>query len=189
MLKFLSSAAAAAALLATSLAANATVYQFNASLTGTQEVPANAVTGTGIATLFYNDFNTATTVDDSFNFSMSAFNLSGPATGFHIHAAAPAGANAGVVVNLAAAPFVSFNSGGIVLVGGSNVPVSFAPLLTDLQAGLAYVNIHTASFPGGEIRGQLAQVAVSAVPETSTYAMLVAGLGLIGFVARRRTSR
>jgi hypothetical protein len=88
------------------------------------------------------------------------------------------------VVCLDAAPFVNLKSGGTLLVGGSNVPVTFVPLLADLQAGLAYVNIHTAAHGGGEIRGQLTQV--SAVPETSTYAMLAAGLGVIGFVARRR---
>ena len=177
-------AATAAALLVLPLAAQATVYQFNANLTGTQQVPTNSAAGTGVATLFYNDFGTLSTADDTFNFSMSAFGLTGTATGFHIHAAAPAGANSGVVVNLAAAPFLSLNGGGTLLVGGNNVSVTNTSLLGNLQSGLAYVNIHTAAFGGGEIRGQLIQVAT--VPEPSTYAMLAAGLGLVGFVARRR---
>jgi hypothetical protein len=115
---------------------------------------------------------------------MSALGLTGTATGFHIHAAAPAGSNAGVVVNLANAPFVSFNSGGTLLVGGSNAtpPANF---LANLQASLAYVNVHTAAFPGGEIRGQLIPVA-TVVPEPSTYALLLAGLGFVGFLAQRR---
>ena len=63
----------------------------------------------------------------------------------------------------------------------SNPAASF---LAILQTGSAYINIHTGANPGGEIRGQLSQVAV--VPELEVYAMLLAGLGLIGFTARRR---
>lgn len=37
--------------------------------------------------------------------------------------------------------------------------------------------------------GDTYQVSVSAVPEPSTYAMLLGGLGLIGFVARRRAAK
>jgi hypothetical protein len=49
---------------------------------------------------------------------------------------------------------------------------------------LAYVNVHTALKPSGAVRGQLIQV--SAVPEPSTYAMLLLGVAALGFVARRR---
>ena len=62
--------------------------------------------------------------------------------------------------------------------------------LSMLQSGLAYVNLHTPGplgFPGGEIRGQLLEVAV--VPEPETYAMLLAGLALVGTVAGRRRSK
>ena len=176
---------ASAAMLATPLAANALVYQFNASLSGANQVPANAATGTGVATLFYNNNNTALTTDDSYSFSMSAFGLSGVATGFHIHAPAPVTGNASVVVNLNALPFMALNPGGFLLVGGAGVAPPNATFLSNLQAGLAYVNIHTNAKPGGEIRGQLLPVAV--VPEPSTYALLLAGLGMVGMAARRRS--
>lgn len=184
MQKLLSLTAATAALLALPLAAQATVYQFNASLAGTNETVPNAATGTGVATLFYNDFNTLSTADDKYNFSLAAFGLTGVAAAYHIHAAAPAGANAGVVVGLDSAPFVSLNSGGTLLVGGNGVSAPNASFLGNLQAGLAYVNVHTAAFGSGEIRGQLLQVA--SVPEPSTYAMLGAGVLAIGAIARRR---
>ena len=56
-----------------------------------------------------------------------------------------------------------------------------------LRSQLAYVNLHTAMHPGGAIRGQLIEVAaVTPIPEPQTYAMLLAGLGLLAFMTRRR---
>ena len=55
----------------------------------------------------------------------------------------------------------------------------------DLLAGLWYINIHTAAFPGGEIRGQVRQV-TSTVPEPGTLALFGIGLFGIGLAKRRR---
>ena len=206
MKKSLASMSALCALLASPLAAQAVTIQFNATLSGAGEVPTPVATAaTGIATLFYDTKNTATLADDTYDFAMSVFGLSGgntpftAASGYHIHGAANTAENAPVRVNLAAAPFVSFNSGSTLLVGGSGVAVPTIPatpvtgvnqgyaamsFLDLLQGGLAYLNVHTALNPGGAVRGQLFQVAV--VPEPSTYAMLLAGIGLVGFAAKRR---
>jgi hypothetical protein len=49
------------------------------------------------------------------------------------------------------------------------------------------VNVHTAANPAGEIRGQLMRVqAVTAVPEPESYALLLAGLGVLAWAQRRR---
>jgi hypothetical protein len=53
-------------------------------------------------------------------------------------------------------------------------------LVTALLAGETYINIHTTNFPGGEIRGFL-----SAVPEPSTWAMLLLGFLGLGFMFHR----
>lgn len=197
-------ALAVAALLTIPLASQATIYTFNASLRGTNEVPPNASPATGVATLSYNDFGTASLADDRYDFALSVFNLMAPASAFHIHGAATVTENAPVRVGLDAAPFISLISGGTLLVGGNNVtpPASIPatnpsatnaghPATTFLQMlrdGLAYVNVHTPAaaggIPSGEVRGQLVQV--SAVPEPQSYALMLAGLGLVGWSALRR---
>ena len=109
---------------------------FKATLTGAQEVPANASTATGDAKL---TFNTTTKI-----FTLAVTHTIASPTNGHIHKAA-VGVSGGVIF-----PFASFTS-----------PISYtSPALdatqeADLNAGLYYVNIHTSAFPNGEIRGQL----------------------------------
>ncbi|HUR21745.1 MAG TPA: CHRD domain-containing protein [Vicinamibacterales bacterium] len=83
--------------------------------------------------------------------------LTGPATGLHIHGPAGAGTNAGVLINLGPFHFVAANPAqGGVIVGSVAYPSNE---IANLFAGLNYVNIHTATNPGGEIRGQLIPLA------------------------------
>jgi hypothetical protein len=53
-----------------------------------------------------------------------------------------------------------------------------------MLAGEAYLNIHTTTFGGGEIRGFL-----TAVPEPSTWAMMILGFAGVGFMAYRRSRK
>ena len=64
--------------------------------------------------------------------------------------------------------------------------VAFATLITAIADGKAYLNLHSTSVPGGEIRTffQLAPV-----PEPQTYALMLAGLGVLGWAARRKQQR
>jgi hypothetical protein len=78
----------------------------------------------------------------------------------------------------------SYNPAFVTLNGGS-IPSSFNTLLTGMEAGEAYFNIHTVNFPGGEIRGFLH----AAVPEPSTWAMMLLGFAGVGFMAYRRSRK
>lgn len=113
---------------------------FEASLSGSQEVPPAATTATGAAEIQFNENTNRLTWKVTYNA------LTGPATGGHIHGPAAMGQNAGVVI-----PFTG-NLNAQPVTGETTItPAQYA----DLAAGLYYVNIHTARFPAGEIRGQL----------------------------------
>ena len=109
---------------------------FKATMSGAQEQTPTGSTFTGSATL---TFDSTTKI-----FTLSVTHTVASPTNGHIHKGV-VGVSGPVIF-----PFASFTS-----------PISYtSPVLdagqeADLRAGLYYVNIHTAAFPGGEIRGQL----------------------------------
>lgn len=110
---------------------------FSAVLSGANEVPPNASPGVGTAVLTLNDAQT----EVSFHIEFSG--LLGTETAAHFHNAPP-GTNGSVVFGL---PLGSPKD-GVWAVGPAEVAM--------LMAEEVYVNVHTTSFPGGEIRGNLA---------------------------------
>jgi hypothetical protein len=64
----------------------------------------------------------------------------------HFHGPAAPGANAGVALPIGAAGMASPAAGSATLNDAQ---------VADLLAGRWYINIHTATHPGGEIRGQV----------------------------------
>ncbi len=80
-------------------------------------------------------------------------NLTGPATAMHIHGPGTTNQAAGVLFDLVPFNFSAADpANGGVIFGSVVYPTN---LVADLLAGLNYVNIHTATNAGGEIRGQL----------------------------------
>lgn len=186
-------ATAAAALLFAS-PAGATTYVFTGALSGDQEAPIPVLTpGTGFAKVTIDDLLDTMRVEANFS------GLLGPTAAAHIHCCAPIGSTAGVATTTPT--FTGFPGGvtsgtydhtfdmtlassynaGFVTANGGTVPGAFAALFAGLQTGDAYFNIHTTSFPPGEIRGQL-----SYVPEPGTWALMIAGFGMAGAALRRR---
>jgi hypothetical protein len=109
---------------------------FVATLSGSREVPANASTATGSATVTLNAAETSIT--------WTVTHTVASATNAHIHNGL-AYTTGGVAVGLGTT-FTSPITGT-----GAVTPTQAA----DLKAGRMYVNIHSGTFPAGEIRGQL----------------------------------
>jgi hypothetical protein len=117
---------------------SAEMVSFKTDLKGASEVPPNDSPATGTAQV---DVDTAT---KEVKWTVQFSGLTGDATAAHIHGPAAVGENAGPAVDM---------SGKIESGSGTLTDAQLA----DLQAGKMYVNIHTAKFPDGEIRGQLAK--------------------------------
>lgn len=145
----------------------ATINLF-ASLDGSQEVPANASTGTGSAVITFDDVSKLLSWDITFS------GLTGAATGMHFHGPAAAGVNAGVRVNVGGISGLTSPSTG-------STTITDAGWETELLSGLWYLNIHTATFPGGEIRGQ-----VQVVPVPAAAWLMLSGLAGLAVAGRRR---
>lgn len=124
---------------------------YTCALTGAAEVPPSGSTATGSATVVLNAAQTQLSISVDFQ------NLGGTYTASHIHGPAAPGANAGIkwgFVGVAAGwVFSNANHDGV-LTNYIATPVT-ATDVANLNAGLMYVNIHSTTKPGGELRGQL----------------------------------
>ena len=148
--------------------ANAAIINLESFIDGPQ---ANAGSGTGSAGTGF----AAMTFDDTSNLFAWDISWSGLVneTAAHFHGPALPNQNAGVQVNIG----ITSNPA----IGSATLSATQA---ADLLAGLWYINIHTSSFPAGEIRGQ---VEVSAVPIPATAWLFGSGLlGLVGFARRKK---
>ena len=56
----------------------------------------------------------------------------------------------------------------------------------ELLAGDMYFNLHTLTYPSGEIRGQIVAAAAAAVPEPAGFMMMALGLVCVGAQLQRR---
>ena len=163
------------------------ILEFNFTLDGSQEVPPVVENSAGAAQLLYD------TDTQMFDLDLMVFGIAladlfdvGPnLTPVHIHMAPP-GANGPVVVDLGYLGSFVDDALGIrlqlqdELFGGIQGVLETNPDDNEaaLFAGDLYINVHTVSYPAGEVRGQI-------VPEPAGLGLLAAG-GVFATLRRRR---
>ena len=182
----------AALLLASFAQAHVVIY--TATLSGPAEAPPNASPGVGTATVTFDLDLVTMRLQTSFS------GLTGTVTAAHIHGATTTAGTGTAGVATQTPSFTGFPTGvssgtydhtfdmtsaasynaSFVTANGGTVSGALNALLAALDGGKAYLNIHTNTFGGGEIRGFL-----TPIPEPSSYATLL-GLAAAGCVAMRR---
>ncbi len=112
------------------------IVTFNATLNGSSEVPSNTSSASGTAVLLYNK------TTKIFTLTVNYAGLT--VTDAHIHKGA-----------------VGVDGGAVFPISDLTSPMNYTSIAlssaqeADLLANLYYVNLHSAAFLGGEIRGQL----------------------------------
>lgn len=178
------------------VASHAHTTIFTAILSGAAESPSNASPGTGVATVTMDMDLITMRVQVTFS------GLTGTTTAAHIHAPTldPFAGNAGVATQTPS--FLNFPLGvtsgsydqtfdlalassynpAFITSSGGTVSDALNALHFAMEDGKAYLNIHTSTFPGGEIRGFLVDAA--SAPEPTSFVLM--GLGATAFIIRRR---
>ena len=117
--------------------AQAEVMKFTTELKGSAEVPATDSTASGSAEV------SVDTDTKKVMWTVKVDGLTGAATAAHIHGPASATEKAPPVIDMSAS----------IMQGSGDFTDA---QIVDLKAGKYYLNLHTAKFPDGEVRGQLA---------------------------------
>lgn len=194
---WLSAAISAFVMLGMPLASYGSIITYNVALSGPNESPANASPGTGSGTVVVD--NVAHTMAVNFSFT----GLTGNTTASHIHAATaipltgtsgvatttpsfagfPLGVTAGAMNNTLDMTLASSYNPAFVTANGGTTASAEVVLFQAMVDGKAYLNVHSSTFGGGEIRGFL----ITAVPEPSSF--ILAGLAVLGMAVRYRRKR
>lgn len=121
-------------------------FTSQANLNGSQEVPSRSTNA-------YGNFSLTSPDNASATYTLNVYNATSSVTGAHIHCGAP-GQNGPVVVPLNSSGTITDSS----IQDQTNCPTPIHDvddLKQAIRNGHAYVNVHTTTYPDGEIRGNL----------------------------------
>src|SRR4051812_26552460 len=141
-------AALSLVVIVSAVASGASDEVFTGTFSGGAEVPSVTTNGTGTVYVFINPAGT------EIKYAVSYTGLSGPLVAAHIHGAAP-GVNGPIMLPLPIGPSTMFGSLTQANFQATSAASTWAEALTLIRTGKAYVNLHTAAHPGGEVRAQL----------------------------------
>lgn len=176
-----------AAMLCTATA-HAAPITYGATLSGPAEAPPVPSPGTGSTIVTYDPATHMLRVEAEFA------GLLAPTTAAHIHLPTPVPFEGTAGVATQTPSFVGFPLGvtagtfdntfdlmlpsnwnpAFVTASGGSTALAEARLAVALENGTSYLNIHSAAFPGGEIRGFL-----TPVPEPAALTLMTAALGIV----------
>ena len=169
-------------------AAQGAIVQYSATLSGASESPPNSSPATGSATFDYDTITHSLTMSSNFS------GLLGTKTVAHIHAntAVSGTGTAGVASGLTSwttglqsgsytstvnmVSSATYGSSYLAANGGTAASAETA-LLSAMSIGKAYLNLHSTTYPGGEIRGFINQVPAPG---------MLALIGMCGVLTGRR---
>ena len=141
---------------------------YAAQLSASQEVPANVSTAKGVGFVSLDPTTKRVTA------RVTVLGIA--ATMAHIHTGA-VGANGGVSF-----PMTETATGSGIWVSAADATMTDAQI-TAMKAGGLYFNVHSAAYPGGEIRGQIARnvgtASLNAAQEVPTNASTATGVGTL----------
>jgi hypothetical protein len=157
--------------------------QYTTRLSGPAEAPPNASPGTGMASV--------TITGTSMRLQLSFSGLIGNTTASHIHAPTGVAGTGAAGVATTTPTFAGFPLGvtggtyertldmllassynpAYVTANGGTPASAFAALKAAMDAGKSYWNVHSSSFPGGEIRGFLVRCPTIAVSIPDAFAL------------------
>ncbi|MDB6126484.1 MAG: hypothetical protein JWM35_380 [Verrucomicrobia bacterium] len=199
-----------------SAAAQAAVLRFHADLSGANESPVNNSTSTGVADVYFDVDNHTLQVNITFSGVTSlttAAHIHAPGTAATILSAIPftgawavatqptnftgfpLGVSSGTYVGAAYSLQATANyTPGYLSANGATAAAAETALLNYMLSGKTYLNIHSTSFPGGELRGFLQYVTAPGAGKfvnVSSRAQVGTGDGVLiaGFVVTGTTPR
>jgi len=160
--------------------AHATVTSYVTTLSGPNESPPNASPGTGTGQADYDD------VAHTLHVHVTFSGLTGNTTASHIHtptavagtgtagvatttptfAGFPLGVTSGTYDNTLDLTLASSYNPAFVTANGGSPATAEVALMAGIAAGKAYLNVHSQTFGGGEIRGFLIPAVTPTSPST-----------------------